>query len=296
MIKQYLQIMKPGIIFGNLISVTGGFLLASKGHINYSLFVITLVSITLVIGSGCAFNNYIDRDIDHKMERTRNRVLVKELIPPKISLGYATLLGITGLVLIYTWSNLLSMWLAIIGFIIYVGIYSLYMKRKSIYGTITGGISGAMPPVIGYCTVSNQLDTGALILFLIFILWQIPHSYAIAIFRLKDYQAASIPVLPVSRGIIITKHHIILHIICFMFLALMLTFSGYTGYRYLIIAILVSLWWLGVALQGYKSINNDKIWAWKLFIISIIAITSLSIMMSVDFISPLPTNNLMTYI
>lgn len=80
MFKQYLQVTKPGIIFGNLISVIGGFLLASKGHIDYPLFVWTLLGVSTVVASGCVFNNYIDRDIDRKMERTKNRVLVKGLI------------------------------------------------------------------------------------------------------------------------------------------------------------------------------------------------------------------------
>ncbi|MEX7586721.1 UbiA family prenyltransferase, partial [Klebsiella pneumoniae] len=91
MFKQYLQVTKPGIIFGNLISVIGGFLLASKGHIDYPLFVWTLLGVSLVVASGCVFNNYIDRDIDRKMERTKNRVLVKGLISPEASLVYATL-------------------------------------------------------------------------------------------------------------------------------------------------------------------------------------------------------------
>lgn len=94
MFKQYLQVTKPGIIFGNLISVIGGFLLASKGSIDYPLFIYTLVGVSLVVASGCVFNNYIDRDIDRKMERTKNRVLVKGLISPAVSLVYATLLEV----------------------------------------------------------------------------------------------------------------------------------------------------------------------------------------------------------
>ena len=101
MFKQYLQVTKPGIIFGNLISVIGGFLLASKGRIDYPLFIYTLVGVSLVVASGCVFNNYIDRDIDRKMERTKNRVVVKGLISPAVSLVYATLLGIAGFMLLW---------------------------------------------------------------------------------------------------------------------------------------------------------------------------------------------------
>ena len=281
MMKQYLQVTKPGIIFGNLISVVGGFLLASKGDIDYPLFIATLLGVSLVVASGCVFNNYIDRDIDSVMERTKNRPLVRGLIDPKISLVYASVLGIAGMVLLLVAANAVAMLIAVVGFVVYVGVYSLYMKRKSVYGTLVGSLSGAAPPVIGYCAVTGQFDTGALILLLIFSLWQMPHSYAIAIFRFKDYQAANIPVLPVIKGISVAKNHIILYIIAFMFATLMLAISGYAGYKYLIVAAAVSVWWLGMALSGYKT-TNDRLWARKLFVFSIVAITSLSVMMSVD--------------
>ncbi|MEQ1975354.1 heme o synthase [Xenorhabdus sp. SGI240] len=293
MIKQYLQVTKPGIIFGNLISAIGGFLLASKGVIDYPLFFATMVGVSLVVASGCVFNNYIDRDIDRIMERTKERVLVKGLIDPKISLIYASVLGIVGIVLLYVATNVLAMQLALIGFIVYVGVYSLYMKRKSVYGTLVGSLSGAAPPVIGYCAVTGHFDTGALILLLIFSLWQMPHSYAIAIFRFKDYQAANIPVLPVIKGISVAKNHITLYILAFMVATLMLTISGYAGYKYLIVAAAVSIWWLGMALSGYKT-SNDRIWARKLFLFSIVAIMSLSVMMSVD--STASPENLLTYV
>ncbi len=286
MIKQYLQVTKPGIIFGNLISVIGGFLLAANGSIDYSLFIATLFGVSLVVASGCVFNNVIDRDIDKKMERTKNRVLVRGLISLKVTLAYAALLGIAGFALLYIAANPLAMWLAVMGFIVYVGVYSLYMKRHSVYGTLIGSLSGAAPPVIGYCAVSNQFDAGALILLLIFSLWQMPHSYAIAIFRFKDYQAANIPVLPVVKGISVAKHHITLYILAFMIATLMLSLGGYAGYKYLVVAAAVSLWWLGMALSGYKNLNDDRVWAKKLFVFSIVAITSLSVMMSIDSITP----------
>lgn len=295
MIKQYLQVTKPGIIFGNLISVVGGFLLASKGSIDYPLFLATLVGVSLVVASGCVFNNYIDRDIDKKMERTKNRVLVKGLIAPSVSLVYATALGIAGFALLYIGANPLAMWLAVMGFVVYVGVYSLYMKRHSVYGTLIGSLSGAAPPVIGYCAVTNEFDAGALILLAIFSLWQMPHSYAIAIFRFKDYQAANIPVLPVVKGISVAKNHITVYIVAFMVATLMLALGGYAGYKYLIVAAAVSVWWLGMALRGYKA-ENDSVWARKLFVFSIVAITSLSVMMSIDFSASASPETLMTYV
>ena len=179
----------------------------------------------------------------------------------------------------------LACWLGVMGFVVYVGVYSLYMKHHSVYGTLIGSLSGAAPPVIGYCAVTGEFDSGAAILLAIFSLWQMPHSYAIAIFRFKDYQAANIPVLPVVKGISVAKNHITLYIIAFAVATLMLSLGGYAGYKYLVVAAAVSVWWLGMALRGYK-VADDRIWARKLFGFSIIAITALSVMMSVDFMVP----------
>ncbi|MCG7375193.1 heme o synthase [Pseudomonas luteola] len=285
MIKKYLLITKPGIIFGNLISVAGGFFLASKGSIDLALFLATAVGVSLVIASGCVFNNYIDRDIDKVMERTKNRVLVQGLISPSVTLSYATLLGIAGIALLYLKVNALSAAFGLMGFVVYVGLYSLCLKRKSVYGTLVGSLSGAAPPVIGYCAVSNEFDMGAAILLLIFCLWQMPHSYAIAIFRLNDYRAASIPVLPVMKGIPVTKRHITVYILAFLAATLALTIGGYAGYKYLVVAAAMGVYWLRMALMGYKT-NDDNAWAKKLFVFSIVTITALSVMMSVDFNVP----------
>lgn len=282
MMKQYLLVTKPGIIFGNLVSVIGGFLLASKGSLDIPLFLATITGVSLVIASGCAFNNYIDRDIDCIMERTKNRVLVKGLISANVTLVYAAFLGIAGFALLWFMANPLATFLALMGFVVYVGLYSLWLKRTSVYGTLVGSLSGAAPPVIGYCAVTNQFDAAALILLLIFSLWQMPHSYAIAIFRFKDYQSASIPVLPVKYGISVTKSHILRYVLAFAVMTLMLTLSGYAGYSYFVVAVLIGIGWSAMAIAGFKT-QNDQVWAKKLFIFSIIAITALSVMMSVDF-------------
>jgi protoheme IX farnesyltransferase len=294
MIKQYLLVTKPGIIFGNLVSVIGGFFLASKGSLDLPLFLATITGVSLVIASGCAFNNYIDQDIDRIMERTKNRVLVQGLISPKVTLIYASVLGLLGVALLDIVANRLAALLAVMGFVVYVGLYSLWLKRKSVYGTLIGSLSGAAPPVIGYCAVSNQFDMAALILLLIFSLWQMPHSYAIAIFRFKDYQAASIPVLPVKYGISVTKNHIFRYILAFAVATLMLTLSGYAGYSYFVVAALISAGWLAMAQAGFKT-TDDKVWAKKLFIFSIVAITTLSVMMSIDFTTANPAQFL-TYL
>ena len=281
-LKHFIQITKPGIIFGNVLSVAGGFFLASKGQIDFGIFLAAVIGTSLVVASGCVFNNCIDRDIDYKMERTKNRVLVQGLVSLRLALLYATVLGVAGVGLLYTKTNPLAALLAVIGFVIYVGFYSLYFKRKSVHGTLIGSLSGAMPPVIGYCAVSNSFDFAALTLLVMFSLWQMPHSYAIAIFRFNDYLAAKIPVLPVERGIKVAKLHILLYILAFLVATLMLTFGGYAGLNYLAVAAGMGMYWLYMAWKGYKAVD-DTVWARKLFVFSIFTISALSFMMSVDF-------------
>ncbi|MDZ5603308.1 heme o synthase [Pseudomonas sp. RP23018S] len=291
-VKHFIQITKPGIIFGNVISVAGGFFLAAKGHVDFALLLAVIVGTCLVVASGCAFNNCIDRDIDQKMERTKNRVMVQGGMSLTVALVYATLLGVAGFSLLYVQANPLAAYCALAGFVVYVGFYSLWLKRKSVHGTLVGSLSGAMPPVIGYCAVSNSFDLAAVTLLVMFSLWQMPHSFAIAIFRFNDYRAANIPVLPVARGILAAKKQILLYILAFVLATVMLTLGGYAGIGYLVVAAAMGLYWLYMAWGGYRAQDDSK-WARKVFGFSILTVMALSLMMSVD--SQSATDVLMTY-
>ena len=283
MIKKFYSVTKPGIIFGNVITVAGGFCLGAKGAHDFGLFLATLIGIALVIASGCVFNNIIDRDIDRIMERTRNRVLVKGLMSATTALIYATVLGILGTLILYWQTNPLTVIVALIGLFVYVVVYSLWFKRHSIYGTLIGSISGAVPPVVGYCAVTNRFDLGAIILFVILSLWQMPHSFAIAIFRLKDYTAASISILPVKRGIAATKIQMIAYTLAFAIAVCLMTIFGYTGLIYLIVVGISGILWVRLAFKGLST-DDDKKWARKMFLYSIIIIMLFSTMLALDVV------------
>jgi heme o synthase len=292
-IKDYLLVTKPGIIFGNLISASAGFFLAAKGRIDLTVLLSSMIGISLVVASGCVFNNCIDRNLDRKMTRTRNRALVKGLISLRLAVSYASVLGIAGVSVLWAATNPLSVALVLTGFAIYVGVYSLYLKRNSLYGALIGSLAGAAPPLAGYCAVSNRLDMGALILLSIFSLWQMPHCYAISIVRFDDFAAAGIPVLPVKLGITAAKKHIVGYVWAFMVAALLLTFGGYTGYSYLAVATTLCLSWLYLAWSGYNTTDN-RLWAKKLFVFSLLCIFMLSVMMSLDFTVPATSYTLPT--
>jgi len=167
---------------------------------------------------------------------------------------------------------------------IHLRLYSLYLKRNSIHGTLIGSLSGAAPPLVGYCAVSNHFDMGALILLLVFSLWPMPHAYAIGIFRLRDYASAEVPVLPAKMGIDVTRIHIILYILAFMVANLLLTFTGYVGFYYMAVAAILGAYWLYIACVGYRA-GDSAGWAKQLFVLSIVIVIALNIMMSIDFIT-----------
>jgi protoheme IX farnesyltransferase len=133
-----------------------------------------------------------------------------------------------------------------------------------------------VPPVVGYCAVNNHFDTGALILFVMIAMWQMPHFFAIAIYRLEDYAAASIPILPIKKGIQTTKIQMMLYIVAFIVASFMLTVMNYTTYLYLIIAAILGIAWLWLCIRGLKS-HNDKLWARHMFIFSLIVVLGISI-------------------
>lgn len=282
MIRIYYILTKPGIVFGNIITTAAAFLLASKGHFHLGLFLATLIGLSFIMASACVFNNFIDRSYDQKMERTKHRPLVTGAISLKNALIFAnTLLGL-GTLSLALYTNALAVTVALIGFVVYVLMYSFW-KYKSVYGTLIGSVAGAVPPIVGYCAVSHTFDLGAWLLFAILVLWQMPHFYAIALYRLSEYKAANIPVLPLKKGTLTTKVHMLLYILAFMGTCALLTFFGYTGYAYLGATLLLGGVWLLLSVKGFKA-TNDKLWAKGMFRFSLVVIMALSLMISVDFL------------
>jgi protoheme IX farnesyltransferase len=268
------MLTKPGIIMGNLITTAGGFALASKAGFNFLLFLEMLIGLGFVIASACICNNYIDRIADQKMARTKNRGFAEGSVSITKALFLALTLGVLGILILSVFTNLVTVLVAAAGFFIYVVVYS-YVKYYSHFATLMGSVAGAVPPVVGYTAVSNRADLGALLLFLILVLWQMPHFYSIALFRFDEYKAASIPVLPLTKGVYLTKIQMVLYIFAFMCATSLLTILGYTGYSYLILATLLGGTWLILSFKGFKA-KDDRKWARKMFAVSLITIVSIS--------------------
>ncbi len=282
-VRAYYRLTKPGIIYGNLLTTTSGFLLACHFHIHYALLLATLLGVALVIASACVINNYIDRDIDAVMSRTKERALVTGAISETAATFFGVGLGAVGFCVLFLSVNMLTALLGIIAFLDYVILYGIY-KRRSVHGTLIGSIAGAIPPVAGYTAVTNRLDSGAIILFLIMVCWQMPHFYSIAIYRLKDYKSASIPVLPVKKGITTTKLYILWYIGAFAISAPLLSVFGYTGYIYLVLSAALGLLWLS---KGITTPSSDPTkWAKSMFLFSLIVICAISVLIPLGAVLP----------
>ena len=279
-VKTYYALAKPGIIYGNILVAAGGYLLAAQRHVHIGTLVLMLLGLSLIIGSACVFNNYLDRDIDVLMKRTKKRALVTGLISPLSSIIYATVIGLLGVSILAVFTNWLTVSIALIGHFFYVVVYG-FAKRRSVHGTLVGSISGALPPLVGYCAATNRLDLGALLLFVLLVAWQMPHFYAIALYRKNEYSAANIPVLPVVKGEQEAKRQIFFYIIAYLLCAILLTLFGYTGYPYLVITIGIGLAWLRLGLQGFKQAESE-IWARKTFRFSLIVITAWCFVIPLD--------------
>lgn len=274
--KSYYLLTKPGIILGNLITTTGGFALASKNGFNFLLFFVTMLGLGLLIGSSCVINNIIDRVADQKMDRTKNRALARGEISVQMAFLFAAILGTAGSCVLFLYTNLLTLCVALFGFFVYVILYS-FSKYQTSHGTLIGSIAGAVPPVVGYCAVSNCLDMGAWILFGIIVMWQMPHFFAIAMYRINDYRKAGIPVHPIEKGMQQTKIQILLYLIGFIAVSSLLFFYGYMGYFYLLTILALGGIWLGMGIQGLRC-SNDVRWARNMFRFSLLVVTAQFIM------------------
>lgn len=239
----------------------------------------TLSGTALIIASACVLNNYIDRKIDSKMARTESRALASGLISVQNAIIFAVVLGVIGLLLLIIYTNWLTVSLGLLAYFVYIVVYG-YAKRLSVHGTLVGSVAGALPPVAGYTAVTNELNLGAGLIFLILVTWQMPHFYSIAIYRYMDYKAAGLPVWPIKLGIASAKRQIIFYILAFIVAASLPTIFGYTGIIYLFVVTCVGILWLKRAMDGYNS-SDDTLWARQCFKFSLIVILTISLMLSV---------------
>lgn len=258
-LKAYFELTKPGIVFSNtLATIAGVFLAASAtGWISLSTFLGVVVGTALIIASACVTNNYTDRGIDAKMARTQARALVTGRFSGMAALTYSVILGILGFGLLIVFTNLLTLTLGLVAYIVYTLFYGL-SKRASEHGTLVGSIAGALPPVAGYVAITNRLDVASLLIFVIWVAWQMAHFYSIAIFRRREYQAAGVPLLTVTRGVQPAKEQIVIYAAAYLVAIFELTIAGYTGIVFMLVMAIIGAIWLALSIKLLRTHSPAK--------------------------------------
>jgi protoheme IX farnesyltransferase len=280
-IRAYLKLTKPGVLFGNLLTTIAGFLYGSSAVIHWAEFIATVIGTTLVIGAACALNNYLDQDIDAKMKRTKSRPLITGAVSPMGALLFSIFLAISGMYILLQYTDVLVAWLGLTGFIVYVWLYGAFTKRKSLYGTLVGSVSGAIPIVAGYVAATHTIDIQAVLLFLILFFWQEPEFYSIAIYRRKEYKAANIPVISVVLGVKRAQKEIFIYTILFVIASLLLAVVGSAGYCYLAVMTLAGIYWILLGKKGLHT-NDPDGWARHMFHTSLNILLLFCFMISID--------------
>ncbi len=269
--KSYLRLIKPGITFSNTLSGVAGFMLASSVlAFDIVTFIGAIGGIALVIASACVANNVLDRDIDKQMKRTTSRGVASGDISISNAMLFCAVLGVAGFLLLALLTNPLTTWLGVVAFIWYVAIYGI-AKRTTPLSTLIGGVAGSLPPVAGYTALTGRIDLAAISLFAILFFWQLPHFYAISMFRKDDYTSAKLPVWAAKYGMKSTKFQIMLTTVLYGVSTVLLTVFGYTGIIYLVLSVALAGYWIYKGVSLYKTGGYVK-WARAMFGVSLMAL------------------------
>jgi protoheme IX farnesyltransferase len=274
------MLTKPTIISLLLITTLTPMYLATGSPPDGWLILWTLLGGTLAAGGANTINQYVDRDIDHVMVRTRRRPLPSGRMTPNQVLIFGLALSALSVVQLWVTVNALSALLALAGILYYVLIYTKLLKRHSTQNIVIGGAAGAIPPLVGWAAVANEISLLPIFMFMIVFYWTPPHFWALALMRQKEYGAAGVPMLPVVAGDQETHRQITLYSILLTLISIVPVFLGLLGPVYLIAALALNGRFLrdAIAIQGNPSNGN----VWRLYRYSLLYLALLFIAMGVD--------------
>ncbi len=269
--KAYVESSKPKVVALMIFTSFIGMLLANPLALNFEVLIIGNLGIALMSLSAGSINQLLDQKIDSIMLRTKRRPLVMGVLAPKNVVIYAFILALTGFLLLYFFINTLTAWLTFASLIGYAFIYTLYLKRRTPQNIVIGGAAGATPPLLGWTAMTGQVDSIAIILFLIIFFWTPPHFWALALYRKEEYFAAKIPMLPVTHGEQYTRVHITLYTFMLTIVSFMPFIIKFSSYFYLAGALLLNLFFLYYVLKMQYSKNNylsNKIFDYSIIYLS----------------------------
>ena len=282
-VSAFVMLTKPRIIELLLITTVPSMILAHGGMPRLSLVLLTVVGGALAAGGANTFNMYIDRDIDRLMERTQGRPLVTGAITPRSALVFGVALEAVAFVLFYLFVNWLSAVLALGACLFYVFVYSLWLKRTSKQNIVIGGAAGAAPALIGWAAVTGSLGLNPIILFAIVFFWTPPHFWALAIKYADQYEAASVPMLPVVTSIKATATRMVIYTVVIFGLSIWFHVAADMGFVYLSVALIGGLVFLWRTLGLLR--KPTSVQAMKVFVYSNVYLGALFIAMAIDVLT-----------
>lgn len=267
------SLVKGLVLVANILPVLAGFWLAiyfsnSTFIANLDTFLLTMIGSTLVMAGALMLNNWYEVDLDKEMLRTKNRPTVTGHFSLKAVFIAGLFCSVLGLVLLL-FTTLEATIYAFLGWFTYVVLYTFWSKRRYTLNTIIGSVSGAFTPLIGWAAIEPAYHIVPIVLFILLFLWQIPHTFAIAIRRYEEYKAAGVPMLPVVAGFEITKRQAVIYIACLLPLPFLLSSLGLV---FMIIAFLLNVCWLVIGVRGFFT-DDDKKWANMNFYFSLMYLT-----------------------
>ncbi|MDC6466567.1 heme o synthase [Methylophilaceae bacterium] len=272
-IKNFLTLCKLRVNSLIVFTAVIGMFLSTPGMVPWDILFSGIIGIGFVAAAAAAFNCLIEESIDTKMARTRARPLGTGKISQQETLVLASILCLVGLSVLFFFVNFLTMWLTLITFFAYAAIYTVFLKPATPMNIVIGGASGAMPPVLGWAAVNNQLSPEAWILFLIIFCWTPPHFWALALYRREEYAKVGIPMLPVTHGEKFTLLHIILYTIILTIVTLMPFSVGMSGLIYLFFATILNaifLYYVVVLYRNYSDKLSKKVFNYSILYLSLI--------------------------
>ena len=253
----FLDLCKPKIVLLLTLTALVGMLLTIEFYSNIFSGFGSLLGFAFLAASSAALNQIFDRETDKNMERTKKRPLAKGDITLSQALTFTAVLLFVGSSMLLYFSNLLTLLITTFGFIFYSLVYTIYLKWTTPQNIVIGGLSGALPPLIGWTAVTNEISLLPLILVLIIFLWTPPHFWPLAIDRMEEYKKEGVPMMPIAKGVSRTKKEMVIYAVLLLGASLSPFFYGLTGYFYLISTTTLNLYFIYLCISYLNDENNQ---------------------------------------
>lgn len=255
-LNSFFALCKPRVTALIVFTAIIGMFLATPGMVPIQILLAATIGIAMASGAAAAFNHLIEQKIDAKMARTRGRPLPTGQINSQQTIIFATVMAVLGLGILYYFVNTLTMWLTFATFIGYAVIYTVFLKPATPLNIVIGGLSGAMPPALGWAAVTGTVSAEAWILVLIIFAWTPPHFWTLALYRREEYAKSGLPMLPVTHGEMYTRLHILLYTVILVAVTLIPFALRMSGIIYLVSIVLLDIVFMAYAIKLYRTYSD----------------------------------------